>query len=103
MFHNASQIIPRKYFVKYCPLISLKWQQRKNLALLQLCSLSGFPLLDSHCCQSESILTDSLLIASVFESIYLISSYTIAMHGITKRDRRSFSIRGSSEFSRCSH
>ena len=38
---------------------------------------------NAHCCQSESILTDSLLIsASKFVSIYSISEYAIAMRCI---------------------
>ena len=50
---------------------------------------------NAYCCQPESILTDSLLIASKFMSIFSISKTwnAIAMCCIAQRDRQSFSIR----------
>ena len=45
MFHNISRKMCPKCFVKYCALISSKWQHCENFGLLQLRSLCEFPLL----------------------------------------------------------
>ena len=57
---------------------------------------------NAHCCQSKSILTDSLLIANEFVRIYSISKFAIAMRCITQQDRWPFtgSICSSSKVSR---
>ena len=43
MFHSISQNILRNCFVKYCPLISSKWQHCRNFDLLPAISAERIP------------------------------------------------------------